>query len=109
MNKVGLSLSILSLCCFISTEGWAGEFYYNNPLSKKDNPPPQPTVVSVSCVQAITTTSNGQVTTTQGSCPNPPSVVPQGSSCVQTTTTTYSDGKVTTTGAPCPTPDSNNH
>jgi hypothetical protein len=100
MNKLGLSLSVLSLCWFINIDGWAGTFYSGQPQSPPK--PPEPTVVSSSCVQKITTTaSNGQVTTTEASCQDHPSV-PQGGSCVQKTTTTYSDGQVTTTEGSCP-------
>ncbi|NJO17142.1 MAG: hypothetical protein HC877_15785 [Thioploca sp.] len=108
MNKVRLSLSILSLCSFMSVAGWAGEYYYNNPLShgisKKEIPPPQPTMISSGCVQRIITTRNNQATTTEEPCPVSPIVVPLGSSCTQIKTTTYSNGKITTVEAPCPIP-----
>lgn len=63
MNKVVLSLSILSLCWFISIDGWAGEFY----SGQKPNPPP-PQI----CHEKTTTTdSDGKVTVTEKERPCP--------------------------------------
>ena len=80
MNKVGLSISILSLSWFISTTGWGGEFISNNFFSSKkvtpDNTPVQnnqPTATAMppplECGQTITITdSDGKVTTIKKTC-----------------------------------------
>ena len=92
MNKVGLSLSILSLCGLLSTSGWAEKISYNNPLcclSSKPATPPQnsqPTeetpvtngtiiIPNAGCGQEIKITdSNGQITTIKTTCPPPPGI-----------------------------------
>jgi len=95
MNKVRLSLSILSLCCFISINGWAGEFFSNNSLcclSKKATPSnaqnPPPTII----IQA-------PVPTTQPTAPLPQST--PAATCGQKTTITDSNGQVTTIETTC--------
>ncbi|BAP56905.1 hypothetical protein THII_2608 [Thioploca ingrica] len=97
MNKVGLSLSVLSLCWFISIDGWAGQFYYNNSNTLTQKPTAQP-VPPVS-----TTPSTGSTTPSTGSTtPSTGSTTSQSSSCVsQKITTTDSNGNVTTTDVPC--------
>jgi hypothetical protein len=96
MNKVGLSLSILSLCWFISTTGWSGGLVSNSSFSsskailantstqeqqsvaEKDQqsvkempPPPLP---DLKCGETITITdSDGKVTTIKKTCDDEPS------------------------------------
>jgi hypothetical protein len=95
MNKVGLSLSILSWCWFISTTGWCGEFVSNNSSSipratfnntptqeqrsveenqqpvKEMLPPPPP---DLKCGETITITdSDGKITTIKKTCDDKPS------------------------------------
>ncbi len=100
MNKVGLSLSILSLCWFISADGWAGEFFYNSPLcclTKKATPTntttqnPSPTII----IQAPVPASATQPTTPI------PQQLPNAANCGQKTTITDSNGQVTTIETTC--------
>lgn len=92
MNKVGLSLSILSLCGFLSTAGWAGEFVSNN---------------SLCCLSKKATSNN--TSTTPNSQPTPDSqpivIIPPSSNpaatCGQKTTITDGKGQVTTIETTC--------
>jgi hypothetical protein len=100
MNKVGLSLSILSLCWFISTTGWSGGLVSNNSFSSSnssskailDNTPTQDQqsveekdqqsgkemlplpLPDLQCGETITITdSDGKVTTIKKTCDDEPS------------------------------------
>ncbi len=95
MNKLGLSLSILSLCWFISTTGWGEGFVFNNSFSSPkaipDNTPtqdqqsieedqqsvkemPLPPPPDLKCGETITITdSEGKITTIKKTCDDKPS------------------------------------
>jgi hypothetical protein len=97
MNKVGLSLSVLSLCWFISIDGWAGEFFSNNSLcclSKKATPSNAPTQNS-----PPTIIIQAPVPTMQPTAPLPQPI--PAATCGQKTTITDSNGQVTTIETTC--------